>query len=265
MRYIMISDVHGEYDKMIDALNKVNFNKEQDTIVSVGDCFDRGEKSKEVLLFLMSCPNRILLWGNHDARLFQILYSRQLSFNYCDFLNGVQKTLESFTDNLIHADANILKTDFLFDDRFAETRTKLQQYFTECSWAVEFDDLIVTHGWLPVDGAGENQHIKENWREVHKDYWYDATWSKSQFLSTLPACYPEKPLLIGHWHAWKFRGVKSCNCSTWISFDKKLIAIDGCANWEECGLVNTYLYETNNKPRFYKGVKVEKFVDKSQI
>lgn len=58
---------------MMEALNDAGFNKETDTLVSVGDPFDRGPSSKEVLEYLMSCPHRILIWGNHDARLYQLM------------------------------------------------------------------------------------------------------------------------------------------------------------------------------------------------
>ena len=31
MRYVFISDVHGQFDKMISALNEVKFDKDKDT------------------------------------------------------------------------------------------------------------------------------------------------------------------------------------------------------------------------------------------
>ena len=96
MRYFFISDVHGNYEKMVAALEANHFNKEKDTLVSVGDPFDRGSKSKEVLEYIMSCPNRILLWGNHDRRLYLLLNCSGYSYNYYDYQNGVLETLISF-------------------------------------------------------------------------------------------------------------------------------------------------------------------------
>ena len=66
MKYYFVSDVHGEYDKMVAALNASGFDPQKDTIVSLGDAIDRGEKSREVVEYLLSCPNRILIMGNHD-------------------------------------------------------------------------------------------------------------------------------------------------------------------------------------------------------
>ena len=74
MKYFFMSDVHGEYSKMIAALNEAGFDKEKDVLVSLGDLFDRGSNSLEVLEYVMSCPNRILIWGNHDLRLKELMY-----------------------------------------------------------------------------------------------------------------------------------------------------------------------------------------------
>ena len=41
-RFLIISDIHGFYDEMIDALNKVKFNPETDFLISLGDTIDRG-------------------------------------------------------------------------------------------------------------------------------------------------------------------------------------------------------------------------------
>ena len=60
-RYIFVSDIHGRFDKLTEALAGVNFNKDTDTLVVLGDSFDRGDQSLEVLKYIMSCPTLILL------------------------------------------------------------------------------------------------------------------------------------------------------------------------------------------------------------
>ena len=96
MRYVFISDVHGQYDKMLEALKGVGFNKETDTLVNVGDPFDRGLQSKEVLDYLLSCSHRILIWGNHDARLYELTTIPHF-ITGADFQNGINETLKSLT------------------------------------------------------------------------------------------------------------------------------------------------------------------------
>ena len=91
MKYFFISDVHGEYDKMISALAVSGFDMEKDTLISLGDPFDRGPKSKDVLEFIMACPHHIIVIGNHDWRLKQLL-KKPAYFNQYDIANGVPVT-----------------------------------------------------------------------------------------------------------------------------------------------------------------------------
>ena len=117
MRYVFVSDIHGNYDKLIDALEKAQFNILEDTLVNVGDSFDRGTQSLEVLDFLLELPQKILLWGNHDLYFFEALYFNR-DFTENDVFNGVGATLSSFLGfpqkkKYEVADLNIMKMQLL--------------------------------------------------------------------------------------------------------------------------------------------------------
>ena len=257
MRYVFVSDIHGCYDKLIDALNKVNFNREVDTIVSLGDAFDRGPDSLKVLKFLMSCPNRILVWGNHDLRLYN-LFGR-FDWGIYDTLNGIGNTLLSFSHKPTLKNFSDINT-YQCADMVANIKNDkevwdlLRAYFNECCWAVEFDTLIGTHAWLP---EGE-------WREATIYEWRKATWTDPTWEIGCGA-FPEKRLIIGHWHAFRLamqfdnnsnrivgltdiededgRLIPILDCGIYET--KDVIAIDGCSNYEFGGKVNTYVYETD--------------------
>ena len=256
-RYIFISDVHGEYDKMILSLNAVNFDKNKDVLVSLGDLFDRGPDSKKVLEFVMSCPKRILIWGNHDLRLQELVDGAH--YNKYDRMNGVPDTVRSFLGENI-SDWAIPAALFRFSH--CETIKLLRKYFKECVFAAEWDNLIATHAWLPH--ISSSTEVLLSWRNIKsKEVWTEATWSDTERIFKYNSCYPNKPLIVGHWHAWRL--AISCgehrmkdvgdgiDCSTFISPNGKLIAIDGCANYEYGGVVNTYVYEdsTGRKPILY--------------
>lgn len=66
MSYYVMSDIHGCYDEMIKMFEQVKFTH-NDTLIFAGDYIDRGPKSFEMLRWIESCPdNVILLRGNHD-------------------------------------------------------------------------------------------------------------------------------------------------------------------------------------------------------
>ena len=266
MKYFFISDIHGEYSKMMDALTAAGFNKNTDTLVSLGDPFDRGYDNLKVLQFLMSCPHRILIWGNHDARLAVLLHGTDfLSGN--DIENGIGETLRSFTD-LYHCGLDMCLYLLKDDPGYAQMRDLLWSYFRECHWAVEFPNLIATHAWLPtvkreIDGK-EVYFLADNWRSVDKNTWYLTSWCDSLRMA-YHQCVPEKPLLIGHYHAWRFANAfgekrfpspsikqmkddEPINCDSWASPDGRLITIDGCAYYWNGGKVNVYVYESDAEP-----------------
>jgi serine/threonine protein phosphatase 1 len=66
-RKIVIGDVHGCFDELMDLLDKASVAKD-DLIVSVGDFLDRGPKSVPVLDFFRSSPNRVAIMGNHERK-----------------------------------------------------------------------------------------------------------------------------------------------------------------------------------------------------
>jgi serine/threonine protein phosphatase 1 len=68
----VISDIHGEYDKFIRMLDKINFSDE-DTLYILGDVVDRGPNPVQVLLKLMSMHNVVPIVGNHELMAMECL------------------------------------------------------------------------------------------------------------------------------------------------------------------------------------------------
>ena len=66
MRTLVMADVHGGYRGMIQALERANFNKETDRLISLGDIADGWSETPECVDYLLSCKNLIAIRGNHD-------------------------------------------------------------------------------------------------------------------------------------------------------------------------------------------------------
>ena len=70
MRILIMTDIHGCYDELIQLLNKVSYDKNKDKLIILGDLVDRGPKTLEVLDFCMNNSEYIeVLMGNHDRML----------------------------------------------------------------------------------------------------------------------------------------------------------------------------------------------------
>ncbi|QCI25901.1 symmetrical bis(5'-nucleosyl)-tetraphosphatase [Buchnera aphidicola] len=67
MSTYLISDIHGHFKQLDLLLKKVSFNPIYDTLLVAGDLIGRGPNSLEVLLYLQSLKEKVIVvLGNHD-------------------------------------------------------------------------------------------------------------------------------------------------------------------------------------------------------
>ena len=112
-RTFVIGDIHGGYLGLVDVLEKANFDKEKDQLISLGDLCDGWPQTRETIDYMMSIKNLTLLRGNHDEWMIdffkpevdtnQILYDCWLS-------NGGKSTIESYTQTPGGVDWDLVKT-----------------------------------------------------------------------------------------------------------------------------------------------------------
>ena len=235
MKYFLISDVHSEYTKLKAALQEAGFNAETDTLVSLGDLFDRGNETVEVLEYVMHLPHTIFILGNHDARLYDMFYGSPQ--HIYDKTNGTIKTIKALTG----------RSFFLDEDSSCLNPSRnislLRQYFNELVGAVEFTNYVASHAWLDPNFWIYKDYMpyfeRESWADSHTQ------WRIGNF--------PNKKLVIGHFHACRWRipaGASEYDVNNIyadpdahkIYEDKHIVAIDGCTNIR-AGRVNVFVIE----------------------
>lgn len=72
MATYVISDVHGEYQRLMKLLKKINFN-DYDTLYLLGDMIDRGNQGLKIFQFAIKHKNVVTLMGNHEYMAIQPL------------------------------------------------------------------------------------------------------------------------------------------------------------------------------------------------
>lgn len=65
-RTFVIGDIHGAHKALIQCLERSGFNKENDTLIQLGDVVDGWSESFEVVEELLTIKNLISIVGNHD-------------------------------------------------------------------------------------------------------------------------------------------------------------------------------------------------------
>ncbi|QSJ04098.1 serine/threonine protein phosphatase [Staphylococcus phage vB-SscS-F1] len=78
MAIYVVPDIHGEYNKLLNVMEKINeVRKPDETIVFLGDYIDRGDCSKDVVNYVFDLisndDNIVTLLGNHDDEFYNVM------------------------------------------------------------------------------------------------------------------------------------------------------------------------------------------------
>lgn len=66
MKKFVMGDIHGNYKGLLQCLERSKFNKEEDTLIQLGDICDGWSEVYECVEELLTIPNLIAIKGNHD-------------------------------------------------------------------------------------------------------------------------------------------------------------------------------------------------------
>jgi diadenosine tetraphosphatase ApaH/serine/threonine PP2A family protein phosphatase len=65
-RTLIVGDIHGCYEELVELLNKVNYDPLGDRLILVGDVINKGPETLKVLELLLSLPCEMIK-GNHEV------------------------------------------------------------------------------------------------------------------------------------------------------------------------------------------------------
>jgi serine/threonine protein phosphatase 1 len=219
MKLFVVSDIHGHYTALKEALDGAGFDRhnEEHQLVCCGDYFDRGRENLEVLKFFEGVKRKVLLRGNHEDMLLKLLRTGRLLPHH--YINGTFTTLQSiFGEQYAEPLGDTVdfseKTEIV--DRFCAFISESLDYY-------ETAHYVFVHGWLPEQGGAEKAL-----GGISPDAWERARCLKwtTQYQGTRPL--PDKTLICGHvptFFAQEFQPHRDPNDST-IFYGDGLIAID---------------------------------------
>lgn len=251
-KFFVVSDVHGFYDELIDALNAAGFDRHNSEhwVIVCGDFFDRGPNPYGVMSFFMGLPRKILVRGNHED-LFEECVKRGYWCSH-DLNNGT-------FDTICELGGAGLGRDFEECCVIAEQRVKL--FFSTMVNYFETKKYIFVHGWIPVtvkDGLPpyyrRNREFAPDpdWRYAHAREWENARWLNGMDMARGGFWEPGKTIVCGHWHCSYGHMLDSIKTVCWISefgedavwtpyYNDGVIAIDACT--AHTGKVNVLVIE----------------------
>ena len=243
-KLFVISDVHGHYQEMINALERAGYDEDNENhlLISCGDEFDRGEQALAVYLYLKRLSDEgkaVVLKGNHSLFLIDYLNGKTISpFNYLH--NGTGETLADFlhqtkpfeTWTVLHNIAEPTYGDFAEWITHAKKLINgeypnLYEWLETRPYYYETKNYIFTHG--AIDGECENW--KDPQKNVFGKYfgWDACMWDDGSFFGS-EIKNTDKTVVIGHFgteHLRRMYDIKSEDPYSILTRDDgRIIAID---------------------------------------
>lgn len=181
MRRLVIGDIHGGYNVMMQVLNRAKFNKDEDMLIAVGDYNDGWPDTVQVIDYLSSLPNFQGILGNHDDWLLEYL-----TYGIVDkwwLKNGGGTTLKSYDKN---------------SDQ--EKRDRHRDFLKSLPYFRVIDDKLFVHGGVPVS-TEDPIDIHAVAKEVltwDRDLVYDMGYALRSYRDPEFNIQPYKEVYIGH-------------------------------------------------------------------
>ncbi|CAD2074688.1 metallophosphoesterase family protein [Phocicoccus pinnipedialis] len=200
-RTLVISDIHGELNLFNELLEKVNYDKDKDQLILLGDYIDRGPYSKQVIERVRSLreDGAITLIGNHEVMLLETVEGNEYGRERYRKNGGLQ-TVQSYDNSII--DFRLPDVPEFYDH--VEFIRSLDLYY-------ETDEYIFVHA-----GVVPGKTLEESTRD-------ELVWIRDKFFNEYTG---NKTVIFGHTPTSRIRGEKD---NAPYFGENNIIGIDGGA------------------------------------
>lgn len=256
MKYYVVSDVHGYFSLMKQALQEKGFfdDKEPHKLILCGDMLDRGEEALEMQEFMLDLLHKnelIFVRGNHEDLMVEMLnnfenYRWEIAIGASHHnSNGTWDTalqLSCMEENNALRNTQEFIYKIMGSGFCKELIPASVDYF-------ETENYIFVHGWIPCFTGNMpawlnrlNRHYKFNpeWRSSSKKDWDAARWFNGMELAGLYDIVERgKRIVCGHWHTSYGHWLENKSSEFGEDADfspyygKNIIAIDACTAFSQ--------------------------------
>ena len=196
----VIGDVHGEYDILMQLIQKLPINAK---ICFVGDLVDRGEKSCEVLEFVIQNNFKSVL-GNHE--LMMVNSTREHDTNCLWLINGGQETLNSYDKYLF--DREVHKKIYLSHMRWIRALPYFLYFEVEGHKPLVVSHSYIHHVWINK----EHQYCEYDgedilWRHMDSKTYFEADKEAASGIYNIFGHYPKREPVVTDTYAMIDTGI----------------------------------------------------------
>ncbi len=233
-RIVLISDIHGDLNGLIQLLKKVNLTSE-DVLFLLGDMVEKGPRSLDTLNYIMDLEKTFTVYavcGNCDAIANEIYCEKEnkelLTYLIWRKNSLINEMCESLSIKLTEKSDMKLVKEIL-----------IKNFAKELEWIKNLPDIIETQKFIFVHAALSTQPLdKQNAAQVRRT---DAF--LYQGLSFDKFC------VVGHWPVVLYCKLIP-NCNPIIDEGHKIISIDGGNVLKRDGQLNAFIIPNMNSEDF---------------
>lgn len=216
-RIFAIGDIHGCFDSLKELVENKLQLKKSDKVILLGDYIDRGDKSKEVIDYIIELQEQgfdiIPLMGNHETLLLDAFENEKNTSKWIQ--NGGNETLESF------GLASLKDIDL-----------KYITFFEELKYYYSLDDFLFVH-------AGFNDNVVNPFSDFYTMLWK----CKESYNNPL---LTDKTIVHGH------NPIRVTRCNASVESKHSVINIDtGCVYLDKDDFGRLTAYECNAREIFF--------------
>lgn len=212
MKYYVVSDIHGYYRHLINALEEAGFFNDEGEykLVVCGDLLDRGPEANKTVEFITQLMNEdklIYILGNHEDLLVQCLHDIVIGGIY-SIANGMSyhyfnKTWDTILQLSQMSEAEAYNNPNELVNRVMDSPF-YKKLLPNCVNYYETSNYIFTHGWIPCLVDIFNPVVKyqrnPDWRNAEIEAWRSARWFNGMEIACkYNITEPEKTIVCGHW------------------------------------------------------------------
>ena len=246
MKIFAVSDIHSFFTVFHDELKKKGFeeNNPEHLLVICGDLFDRGPETVELIEYISTLTNVVLVKGNHET-----LMEKMCDRGYARGHDQTNGTLRTANDILYKYDEKCLA-----DQPLTLVREVLQPILDRMVDYFETKNYVFVHGWIPMKYDTTKEFAEYGEPTLFDPNWREGDWEMARWFNGIKKAWdgiivPDKTVVCGHWHCSYGHMLKSIKTDKWISefeedaiwepyYSKGIIAIDRCtAHTNKCNVL----------------------------
>lgn len=180
-RIFVMGDIHGAHRALVQCLERAGFDKENDTLIQLGDVSDGWPETPQCVEELLSIKNLIAIRGNHDKWTLDWMETTEAPYIWVN--QGGKATKEAY-ENMR-----------MYDDFDWDGHVKFFKY--QHNYYKDDDNRVFVHGGYKSDKGIGHESVQYNYY-WDRSLWFDQA-KAGRNSQTLPKKLAKhKEIYIGH-------------------------------------------------------------------